>query len=702
MSDPSPSAGRRHRRLVPRRCRSHRRRWRHRVRLLALIGLLLPCVAAGAFTPVEVTTQLPAVGQVAFSPDGEYLALVRYADRAGRIAVDDEGLALVATESGEEVFYWNGEVRRARFSPDGSELAVLDDFELRLAPVAQNLAMVGGLLSRKLDLNDDPAMQHDSGWNDVAWGGELLAVAGGSRGQEKLVLWRGASLERIVALEQAPWAIDLAPDDRALAATHPARPEEVSHEHWMQGAGRVELRDLAGERTPRNLPGVRGGVHRVQFDPQGRLLAADGKAVLVWAVATGEEVRRWEPNRGKAVFAWSGDGRHLAVGGEGGRLALLDVASGATLHRMDLGVAVHAVALSPDGRFLAVADGDGRARLWRLPAGWADAEAEAPPAAAAPPPAAPPPAPSRVDFTSVSEERRWQPEGGTRAAALDPAGARVAWVPWDQAATVVVDLGSGEVVVEVPAEPPHYRPQGLAFSPSGDRLAIAGMGAVDVYRLPGMDLQWRLELANPMGGRSAPAIAFDPGGAVLAATGGPTVQFFDLDSGDKLRTLTAGEFGIQQLVFGPEGTQLATYGADQKLQLWPVSDLQALDEGDARVLSQGKHVGAFAFSPDGATLAVADREGEIHLFDPRSGDSRGEIAYGEGWVTTVAFSPDGTQLLTGGGDGAVRVWDAASGELVATHPMADVAVFAALAEDGSTLLVRVHRGDVVALRPEGQ
>ena len=66
---------------------------------------------------------------------------------------------------------------------------------------------------------------------------------------------------------------------------------------------------------------------------------------------------------------------------------------------------------------------------------------------------------------------------------------------------------------------------------------------------------------------------------------------------------------------------------------------------------------AIDLSPDGRSLAMADRGGQITLIDTRSRQPLGDRLVGhQGAVRDVAFSADGRLLASGGTDGELRVW----------------------------------------------
>ena len=62
-------------------------------------------------------------------------------------------------------------------------------------------------------------------------------------------------------------------------------------------------------------------------------------------------------------------------------------------------------------------------------------------------------------------------------------------------------------------------------------------------------------------------------------------------------------------------------------------------------------------------VAVPAVDGEISLFDTRTGRARVLQGRHEGDITDLAFSPDGRALVSSGGDdGRIIVWDVASGQ----------------------------------------
>jgi WD40 repeat protein len=75
-----------------------------------------------------------------------------------------------------------------------------------------------------------------------------------------------------------------------------------------------------------------------------------------------------------------------------------------------------------------------------------------------------------------------------------------------------------------------------------------------------------------------------------------------------------------------------------------------------------RFVQCVAFSPDGTTLASAGADHTARLWDVAAGREKVGCARHDDWVTSVDFAPDGVLLCTGSHDGRVRLWDASTGK----------------------------------------
>lgn len=77
------------------------------------------------------------------------------------------------------------------------------------------------------------------------------------------------------------------------------------------------------------------------------------------------------------------------------------------------------------------------------------------------------------------------------------------------------------------------------------------------------------------------------------------------------------------------------------------------------------------YAPDGSIFASASMDGNIFIFDGKTGEKTG--ALGEpahkGGIYGLSFSPDSTQLLSASGDKTCKIWDIASKSLLVEFPL---------------------------------
>jgi len=113
------------------------------------------------------------------------------------------------------------------------------------------------------------------------------------------------------------------------------------------------------------------------------------------------------------------------------------------------------------------------------------------------------------------------------------------------------------------------------------------------------------------------------------------------------------------VAFSPDGRRLASASgdwitlADGEVKVWDVRT-------GAELLVLGGHitsVWSVAFSPDGRRLATAGMDQTVKLWDVATGQEVLTLRGHLNRVRSVVFSPDGTRLVTASDDRTVRVWD---------------------------------------------
>jgi WD40 repeat protein len=222
----------------------------------------------------------------------------------------------------------------------------------------------------------------------------------------------------------------------------------------------------------------------------------------------------------------------------------------------------------------------------------------------------------------------------------------------------------------------------LAFSPT-DRRLLASASALDSFKGNGSVGLWDLttaqvarSLQNPGDDRpwdQYKTVAYSRDGSMLAvltegmSVGGPVeskravVQLWDVNTGALKRTFGAGALFLPEaLAFSPDGRMIAAGGGtNESVCIYSTSTGELI-----KSLTHPGVIASIAFSRDGKTLAVGDRDWHpsVRLWDVGTWTRARDLnppqpSYGE----AVAFSPDGKTLATGHYRGGVCLWDYRTG-----------------------------------------
>ena len=119
---------------------------------------------------------------------------------------------------------------------------------------------------------------------------------------------------------------------------------------------------------------------------------------------------------------------------------------------------------------------------------------------------------------------------------------------------------------------------------------------------------------------------------------------------------------IRGIDVSPDGRTLATADNEATVTLWNAADGTPI----RRLRGHRRLVSWVAFSPDGRRLASASWDQTAKVWDLATGQELVTLRGHMRSVLCVAFSPDGTRLATGSEDQTVKLWDAATGEEVLT------------------------------------
>jgi WD40 repeat protein len=161
-------------------------------------------------------------------------------------------------------------------------------------------------------------------------------------------------------------------------------------------------------------------------------------------------------------------------------------------------------------------------------------------------------------------------------------------------------------------------------------------------------------------------ISLSPDGTGLASGGADgSVRLWTLESGRdaKPRARLRGHEGeVNSVSWSPDGRRLASGSADATIRLWTL-DSESGSEQQTVLKGHDGGVNSISWSPDGSRLASGGADGSVRLWsgDSESGAEPLAVLEGhEGGVNSIGWSPDGKLLASGGADGTVRLWSGES------------------------------------------
>ena len=223
----------------------------------------------------------------------------------------------------------------------------------------------------------------------------------------------------------------------------------------------------------------------------------------------------------------------------------------------------------------------------------------------------------------------------------------------------------------------------MRFSPNGTRLVVGTDVAVWVYDVPsGEETALFTEHTGQVN-----ALDFSADGKTFASGGfvNPVIQVWDVETKSKHSTvpITRGPFSLPALAF--YGRILISTDGNREVTYWNADTGQKLSESRLE-----NPINKVAFSQDGSTLAIGDRNGRIQLWDTTTSRQQADLEGHDGGrdseILALAFSPDGKILASGSEDKTVRLWDTQNHTKLGTlrgHTGWVTAV--AFSEDGNTV-----------------
>ncbi len=562
---------------------------------------------------------------LAYSPDGSKLAS---GGRDGTIRVFAAATgAILESLPGREP------IARLGFSIDGQLLSVLDD-----ANVVRVLDTLAWACVKEITL----ARERRAGVLSATW---PPASAFAPSGQRVAVAIRPCFVALVDLVEmRVVKELRVAPDIYSTDVEEGLLPTVLSLAFTADGRtlvaatadGKVRSYDVVTEKklderardalVMAATPGILAAAERTE--ERVHLLAENGRSIAAFAA------------RGTRALAFGPRGALLACARRQEKTGCVELRDGRgeliRTHQVD----AQAVAIAPDGLTLAAACGD-QVQLFSTESGRTLFRPDIPRVLAI---AFAPDSGRLVTGGADGSVTLHDPATGDPVHRLEGHGAAVVAVAVSRPGDVASVDETGQVLLRDPKGAVltglHHspRPTRLAFSPDGNVLAMAGPSA---YYDQSAERCW----PQQGGGYGSTRCAWKANGRAAFVIGGGTIRLF----GGKKRPELLG-YG-HDVAFASTGAVATSNAPERGVKLKTSSGERTLDAGPYAEL---------AFSPDGALLVAASRDGSVYLLDVAAGTPRAVFTH-EGGVAQVAFAPSGRAFATLGLDATVLVWETPAG-----------------------------------------
>lgn len=140
------------------------------------------------------------------------------------------------------------------------------------------------------------------------------------------------------------------------------------------------------------------------------------------------------------------------------------------------------------------------------------------------------------------------------------------------------------------------------------------------------------------------------------------LNLWSLSNRTLLKSISAHEGRIFDIVVSPDGKAIATGGRDRTIKLWNAQTGALI----RTITGHSDTVRALAFSPDGQTLVSTSWDKTIKLWNWQTGKLIHTFAGHTGRVVGIAFTPDGQRLVSSSLDHTIKVWSISDRKLLQT------------------------------------
>jgi len=203
------------------------------------------------------------------------------------------------------------------------------------------------------------------------------------------------------------------------------------------------------------------------------------------------------------------------------------------------------------------------------------------------------------------------------------------------------------------------------------------------------------------------AIDYSDDGKTLAAAGRDrAVRIWDVMGKKELQILKAGPSNVKGMVYQQDKVYASTgkFNKEKKAYEGEIKVFDAKSGKELRTLvGHNEEIECLAISKDGKLLGSGSDDQTAKVWDLASGKDVQTLKGHTGAINSLAFTADGKKVATASADGTVKLWDAQSGKDLATFKVSETKIKKKDEKGKESEVIEKGRPfNVVAFSPDGK